>query len=115
MSKDIDYEALSDRYADPSIPVTPTGPALTGEAAAAAGREFAVAEYGSVEAMEREIRRGRPRVGESRRGPSPVVRGALTEADFEAFKKLEEATGKKQADLVRESVHLLFEHYKVAS
>jgi hypothetical protein len=115
MESERDLEAMSDRYADPGAPVVPSGPALTGAAASAAGREFMVQEYGSMEAVEREIRRGRPRVGESRRGPSPVVRGALTEEDFEAFKKLESATGKRQAELVRESVQLLFEHYRVAS
>lgn len=115
MDSERDFEAASDRYADPKGPVTPRGPALTGEAASAAGREFMIHEYGSIEAVEREIRRGRPRVGESRRGPSPVVRGALTEEAFEAFKRLETATGKNQAELVRESVQLLFEHYKVAS
>jgi len=110
-----DFDALSDRYADQAAPVAPVGPALTGAAAAAAGRAFLVEEYGSIEEVENEIRRGRPRVGESRRGPSPVVRGALTEEDFEAFKQLEASTGKKQADLVREGVHLLFERYKIAS
>ena len=115
MGNNIDFEALSDRYADAAEPIVATGPALTGEAAAAAGRAFAISEYGSVSAMEQEIRRGRPRVGETRRGPSPVVRGALTEEDFAAFKQLELATGKKQADLVREGVHLLLERYQAAS
>lgn len=72
-------------------------------------------EYGSIEAVEREIRLGRPRAGEPRRGPSPVVRGRLTDVDFERFKQLEEQTGKSQAELVREGVHQLFERYKIAS
>ncbi|WP_067248859.1 hypothetical protein [Microbacterium resistens] len=115
MVSERDFDAASDRYVAPEAPVAPSGPALRGVAAAAAGRDFMVSEYGSIEAVEREIRRGRPRVGESRRGPSPVVRGALTEEDFAAFKRLEAVTGKKQADLVREGVHLLFERYKIAS
>ncbi|WP_426625711.1 hypothetical protein ACPPVW_06550 [Leifsonia sp. McL0607] len=115
MVSERDFEAASDRYADQSMPVAPTGPALTGEAAAAAGREFLVAEYGSIEAVEREIRRGRRKVGDTRRGESPVVRGRISDEDFAAFKRLEEATGRTQAELVREGVHLLIERHKIAS
>jgi len=115
MVSEREFEAASDRYADQSVSVAPIGPALTGEAAAAAGRDFLVAEYGSMEAVEREIRRGRPRVGDTRRGASPVVRGRISEEDFAAFKRLEAETGRTQAELVREGVHLLLERHKLAS
>lgn len=111
-----EYEARSDHYADPSTRITAAGPALTGEAAAAAGREFLIAEYGSIEAVEKEMRRGRRKIGDPRHGESPVVRGRISEEDFVAFKKLEQATGRTQADLVREGVHLLLErHHRIAS
>ncbi len=105
--KDIDYDALSDRYADPSISVVPSGPALTGEAAAAAGRDFAIAEYGSVEAMEAEIRRGRPRIGTEPElaATARTVRATLSDQDFAAFEKLRERTGARQATLVRNAIH----------
>lgn len=116
MVSEHDYEAKSDRYADQSAPTQGAGPALTGVAAAAAGREFLVGEYGSEAAVQAEIRRGRPRLGAPRRGASPSVRGRLTDGDYAAFKELENETGLTQSDLVREGVHLLLQaHQKVAS
>lgn len=109
------YEERSDRYADPSSPIVPTGAALTGSDAADAGRAFLVAELGSEEAVDRLIRRGRPRAGERRAGNSPVVRARISEQDFAAFRRLEDATGKSQADLVREGVHLLLAQHRMAS
>lgn len=105
--KKIDYDALSDRYADPNATFTSVGSALTGEAAAAAGREFAIAEYGSVENMEREIRRGRPRIGAGpeRAATARTVRATLSDRDWEAFEQLREQKGALQAELVREAVH----------
>ncbi|MGW9159659.1 hypothetical protein [Microbacterium sp. NPDC055665] len=105
--KNIDYDALSDRYADPNATFTAVGPALTGEAAAAAGREFAITEYGSVEAMESEIRRGRPRIGAEPERPATArtVRATLSDRDWEAFEQLRAQKGARQAELVREAVH----------
>lgn len=105
--KDIDYDALSDRYADPNIPPVPSGPALTGEAAADAGRAFAIDEYGSVEALEAEIRRGRPRIGEepALSATSRTVRATLSDRDWAAFEQLRERTGARQATLVRNAIH----------
>jgi hypothetical protein len=95
--------------------VAPIGPALTGDEAAAAGREFLVAEFGSLEAVDAEIRRGRPRIGATRQGESPAVRARISDREFAAFKQLAEVTGRTQADLVREGVHLLLEQHKLAS
>lgn len=105
--KDVDYDALSDRYADPDVAVQPSGPAVTGEAAAAAGREFAITEYGSVEAMESEIRRGRPRIGREpvRVASQRTVRATLSDQDWEAFEQLRAQTGAQQATLVRTAIH----------
>lgn len=115
MDSERDYEARSDRYADPAIPITPTGDTLTGAEAANAGRSFLIAEYGSEEAVDQLIRRGRPRVGEKRAGGSAIVRARISDQDFAAFKKLEDQTGKTQADLVREGVHLLLSQHQQAS
>ncbi|WP_431031196.1 hypothetical protein [Plantibacter sp. RU18] len=115
--KNIDYDALSDRYADPATVIIPVGPARTGEAAAAAGREFAIAEYGSVEAMEREIRRGRPRIGAEpeRAATARTVRATLSDRDWEAFEQLRAQKGARQAELVREAVHRYLVEHRAAS
>lgn len=110
-----DFEAAAERYADQSEPVEPIREALTGDRAAAAGRELLVEGYGSLEMVEEEIRRGRRRIGDTRRGASPVVRARISDQDFAAFKRLEELTGRSQADLVREGVHLLLEQHRLAS
>lgn len=114
MVSEKEYEAMSDRYADPDVPAPkPLGKALSGEAAAEAGRAFLIQEYGSAEAVENELRRGRPRVGEAR-GGSVIVRGRISTRDADAFRKLEEQTGRTQADLVREGVRLLLQEHHVA-
>ena len=115
MESDQGFEEMSDRYADPATVVAPIGPALTGPEAAAAGHEFLVREYGSIAAVEAEIRRGRRKVGDERRGESPVVRGRISDSDFEEFKELEVRTGKNQAELVREAVKLLLSEHRRAS
>jgi hypothetical protein len=115
MDSEHDYNARSDRYADPATAITPTGDILTGAEAGRAGRSFLVAEYGSEQAVDQLIRRGRPRVGENRAGGSAVVRARISDQDFAAFKKLEDQTGKTQAELVREGVHLLLAQHHRAS
>lgn len=102
-----DYDGLEGRLTDPHTELASTGQVATGEAAAAAGRDFLLREYGSSAAIERAmIAPGRPRVGE-RRGASPTVRGRITPAEYAALKTLEEQTGRTQSDLVREAVHQL--------
>lgn len=58
-------------------------------------------------------RSGRSRLGEEPRGASPTVRARIPEADFAAFKLLEERTGKKQSELVRDAVQLLLAKYNI--
>ncbi|MEV8249857.1 hypothetical protein AB0O87_02880 [Microbacterium sp. NPDC076768] len=113
----VDYDALSDRYADPAATIIPSGPARTGEDAAAAGREFAVAEYGSVEAMQQEIRRGRPRIGAepARAATTRTVRATLSDREWEAFEQLRAQRGARQAELVREAVHFYLVEHRAAS
>ena len=114
-SGEADYDSLAARLTDPQAKLTSAGQVATGEAAAAAGREFLLREYGSPEAVERElVAPGRPRVGE-RRGASPTVRGRIAPAEYAALKALEEQTGRTQSDLVREAVHQLLVHYELVS
>ncbi|MEO5535742.1 MAG: ribbon-helix-helix domain-containing protein [Pseudolysinimonas sp.] len=109
---DVDYEDLARRMTDPAISLSPPSTVLTGEAAAAEGRAFLLREYGSEDALERALRPGRPRVGDTS-GASPTVRGRISSTDFAAFKLLEERTGKKQSELVREAVHLLLAEHQI--
>lgn len=111
---DIDYDELAARLTDPTTPLPAPDAVLTGDAAAAEGRAFLLREYGSEEALQRALRPGRPRVG-SARGESPTVRGRISNADFEAFKRLEESTGKKQSELIREAVQLLLAEHKIGA
>lgn len=41
------------------------------------------------------------------------MRARIPEADFAAFKLLEERTGKKQSELVRDAVQLLLAKYNI--
>ena len=111
---DTDYEDLAARFTDPASPLPEPVAVFTGVAAATEGRAFLLREYGSEEALKRALRPGRPRVG-SPSGESPTVRGRISDADFAAFKQLEEQTGKKQSELVREAVQLLLAEHKVGA
>jgi hypothetical protein len=111
---DIDYDELAARLTNPATPLPEPDVVLTGDAAAAEGRAFLLREYGSEEALQRALRPGRPRVG-SPGGVSPTVRGRISSADFEAFKRLEESTGKNQSELVREAVQLLLAEHKIGA
>ncbi len=113
MATDEEFEALAERLTDPATPMPRMTNISTGAEAAAHGRALMLREYGSEEALEAELRRaGRTRLGEQPEGASPTVRGRLPEADFAAFKQLEELTGKKQSELVREAVQLLLAQHK---
>ena len=112
---EIDYDALAARLSDPELPLPSPTVVRTGAAAAAAGREFMLREYGSQEAIDRALRGpGRPRVG-SPAGASPTVRGRISDDDFAAFKKLEADSGRTQSELVREAVHQLLVRHKLVS
>jgi hypothetical protein len=111
---DTNYDELAARLTDPATPLPAPSKVLTGDAAAAEGRAFLLREYGSEEALQRALRPGRPRVG-APSGESPTVRGRISDEDFAAFKLLEERTGKKQSELVREAVHLLLVEHKIGA
>lgn len=113
----VDYDALQKRLTDPHYPVHSAGQVQTGSAAAEQGQAFLMREYGSPEAIAAaaSVHRGRPRVGEAKRGPSPTVRGRVSEADYAALKQLEETTGLSQSQLVRDAVHRMLTDHKLVS
>jgi hypothetical protein len=110
------YEDLAARLTDESTPVKSAGRVQTGAEAAAEGRAFLLAEYGSEHALQEAIRMGRPRVGAEKGEKSPVVRGAIPRGEFEQFEHLRSETGRSQSELVREAIHLLLaKHHRHAS
>ena len=116
MATEEDFAALAERLTDPSTPIPKASEISTAAAAAAHGRALMLREYGSEAALDAVLRRaGRTRLGEHPKGASPTVRGRLPEADFAAFKRLEESTGKKQSELVREAVQLLLAEHKIGA
>lgn len=60
-----------------------------------------------------EIRRGRPRVGADR-SESPVVKGRVTAAEFEALREIIDATGRGQSQLVRRGIQLVIMEHREA-
>ncbi|MGB3910127.1 MAG: ribbon-helix-helix domain-containing protein [Pseudolysinimonas sp.] len=105
--------ALADRLTDPITPPPELSDIAKGPEAAAHGRALMLREYGTEEALENVLRRaGRKRVGEQALGASPTVRGRISEADYAAFKRLEERTGKNQSELLREAVQLLLAEHR---
>jgi len=115
--KDAEFEALAARLTDPQTVLPKPANVASGDEAAAAGREFMLAEYGSQEALDEQLRQaGRPKLGHTPKGASPTVRGRVAEADRAAFDQLIAQTGKKESELVREAVQLLLErHHLLAS
>ncbi|MGU3358666.1 hypothetical protein ACLBWJ_15535 [Microbacterium sp. M4A5_1d] len=106
-----DYEAASAAYADPAQPVSVVGPIHTGAAAAQIGRDFLVEQYGSLEKVNAEIKRGRPRVGE-KRTPTKIVKGRVPEADAHELEAIEEETGLTESELVRRGIALLIKSHR---
>ena len=109
MNKQTDnqYADLAERLTDAALELPVPSGIRDGDAAALAGREFLLGEYGNEAALSEAIRRGRPRVGADSPRVSVTVRGRITDADAAAFAQLEAKTGKNQSQLVREAVHLL--------
>ena len=113
---EFDYDAFEARLTDPNVPLSAPREVHSGEDAARFGREFMLREYGSEEAIAAAMRRpGRPRVGTEQQGPSPVVRGAIPAADFEALDAFVKRSGKKQSAIVREAVHEYLVERKLVS
>lgn len=116
MATDEDFAALAERLTKSSTPMPKVSEVSTGGAAAAHGRALMLLEYGSETALDAVLRRaGRTRLGEQPKGASPTVRGRLPEADYAAFKQLEEQTGKRQSELVREAIQLLLAEHKIGA
>lgn len=115
MDDSIDYEEIIRRLHDPNIPIVGVGEPLVGEEAARAGREMMLREYGSEEALQEALKPGRPALSANGGGPSPTVRARVSREDFDELARLRERTGRTEADLVREGLHLLLERYKTAS
>ncbi|MCY0905455.1 hypothetical protein [Arthrobacter sp. H14-L1] len=112
VEREIDYDALAARLTESDAEIRGVEKALHGRDATEAGRTFLLREYGTEEALNAALRPGRPKVGQKHaRGESPTVRGRIPEADFAAFKQLEEQTGKGQSELVREAVLLLLSQH----
>ena len=111
---DTNYNDLATRLTDLATPIPAPSAVLTGDAATAEGRAFLLREYGSEEALQRALRPGRRPAG-APSGESPTVRARISDEDFTAFKLLEERTGKKQSELVREAVQLLLAEHKIGA
>lgn len=111
----IDYDALASRLTDAAAPASLPDDVTTGRAAAARGHELLLREYGSESALEDAMRRGRPPVGSTKRGASPVVRGAIPVVEYEALRALMETSGMREAQLVRRAIHELLVAEKLVS
>jgi hypothetical protein len=111
---DQSYKEYAARLTDPSTPLAAAGSPLRGVAASAAGQSFLVEAYGSEAAVNRAMRRGRPRVGQAA-GSSPEVRGRIMPSEFDALEALAKQTGRSRSDLVREGIHLLLQKNKLSA
>ena len=116
MATDEEFAVLAERVSRDDAPEGRRSDAAHGSAARDRGRDLMLGEFGGDAKLDTMLRRaGRRRLGEQAKGGSPSVRGRLPEAEFAAFKLLEERTGKNQSELVREAVHLLLEHHKLSA
>ena len=106
MKDDTHYSELADRAERGDL--RPTGTALTGAAAAAAGAQDLMWATGTDTLEDATVvaRRGRPRLGPGD-GRSPVVRARVSEDEYTALADLAQRTGRTRSDLVREGVRLV--------
>lgn len=96
-------EQVIDYLHHPSTVIHGVGAPKRDAAAAAAGRAFLVKEFGGEAALEQQLRRGRPRLGESeRRGPSHEIRGRVTDSQFKAIESIRSQTGQSTSEIIRE-------------
>jgi hypothetical protein len=104
MSKDDEYyERLDEYYSDPKNPVNGIGKPLFGAEAAAAGQAFLVEEFGSAEAVENFIKRGRPKLGQTvATGPSREIRGRVTDRQYLALQDLMQKQHRTMSELIRD-------------
>jgi hypothetical protein len=97
------YDHLAESYSDPNTEVQGVGRPLFGAEAAAAGQALLVKEFGSAEAVENFIKRGRPRLGQAEAvGSSKEIRGRVTDRQYLALKILMEKQQQTMSELVRE-------------
>ena len=113
MSDQIDYDELDARLSDPDYPVYSAGQVETSDAAAKAGHEWLLREYGSQEAIDAAlgVRRGRPSLDSTTKGPSKTVRARINAEDYAAVERLEKITGRRKSELVREALHQYLSGY----
>jgi hypothetical protein len=104
MSKDDEYyERLDEYYSDPKNPVHGIGKPLFGAEAAAAGQELLIKEFGSAEAVENFIKRGRPKLGQTEAlGPSREIRGRVTDSQYLALQALMQKQHRTMSELIRD-------------
>lgn len=93
---------------DPNTVLRSPEPPLRGAEAAAHGKAFMIEQFGSEEALNEFLRRGRRRVdGSAERGESKEIRGRITPDQQEGIRRLRERTGKTQSQLVRDAIDAL--------
>lgn len=104
MSKSDEYfEKLDEYYSDPKTEVKTVGKPLVGEVAAKVGQALLVKEFGSAEAVEEFIRRGRPRLGQtSGAGSSHEIRGRVTDRQYQALQILMQKKQRTMSELIRD-------------
>lgn len=107
------YHGLAE-LEESDAPLATEGETLRGDAAATAGHALFLEALGSEEAIEEEIRRGRPHVGSSTPAgaQSPVIRARIDPAREARLKAIAWSTGKKPSTLLREALDLLLVSYE---
>jgi hypothetical protein len=97
------YEKLDEYYSDPKTEVKTVGKPLVGEVAAKEGQALLVKEFGSAEAVEEFIRRGRPRLGQNAgAGSSHEIRGRVTDRQYQALQALMQKKQRTMSELIRD-------------
>ncbi len=97
------YEKLDEYYSDPKTEVKTVGKPLLGEEAAKHGKALLVKEFGSAEAVEEFIRRGRPRLGQAAgAGSSREIRGRITDRQYKALQGLMQKKQRTMSELIRD-------------
>lgn len=97
------YEKLDKYYSDPNTEVKTLGKPLVGEEAAKHGQELLINEFGSAEAVEEFIRRGRPRLGQTAgAGSSREIRGRVTDRQYQALLILMQKKQRTMSELIRD-------------